>query len=284
MSFIRKVIGALSSLILKMGLILFAVLLAVVVFFGTPTKLKNTVDQSGIYDIAVNSAFDSFIAQSKQNEGIDEAFPLDDPEIKKIISDIFSPDFIRSSVNTTVDNIYGWLNGKTAVPNLGIDLNKSKQTLIEKIADYAVKRVEKLPDCSAKETRTLDVQNIDPFSLSCRPPTDLSLSKQQLINEMNKNEELSDNLFVSFDKDPNNKQLFENDLKPVQTVFRLSKQLPLLLMTTNLVLMAIIVLISDTRRKGIKRVSISLIGAGGYFFYRPCLAPICLAASASQTA
>ena len=261
MTVVRKFIAVLLLLILKTGLLLLPILFAVVIMFGSPDKIKNSLEQSGIYDIAVNSVFDSFTNRAKENEELSDSLPLDDPEIRNIVNSVVTPEFIRESVNSSVDSIYVWLNGKSTVPELSIDLTQSKQTLIQKIADYAVERVEKLPECTMKENLALDEQNIDPFSLACRPPIDLNATKQQFIEEINKNEELSKNLVISADS-KESRELFQEQLRPVQRVFQLSKSIPVVLTLICALLAVAIIFISDTKTKGLKRVSVSLVLIG----------------------
>lgn len=261
MSFIRKAIGFLLLLVLKACLLLIPVVLAVVVIFGSPDKIKNTLHQSGIYDTAVNSVFDSFANRAEESSELSDSIPLDDPEIKNIVNNVITPEFIRNSVNTSVDSIYVWLDGKTTVPELSIDLTQSKQVLIEKITDYAVKRVEGLPECSVKESLALEGAEINPFSLTCRPPIDLNALQQQLIDEFNNNEELSKNLVLTADT-PETRKLFEETLHPMQQVFQLSKGVPAVLALLCVLLAGVVIFISDTRKKGLRHVSFTLVIVG----------------------
>ncbi len=259
MQILRKLGQIASSVLLKFSLFGFATAFALVSVLGTPDNLKQSLEQNGIYDQAVET-----VINSVQPENADQSIPLDRPEIRAAAQSAFPPQSVQGWAEDFIDGMYGWLEGETDRPEFTIDLSESRQRFIQGIADYAGTRLQSLPACSRQESLALARQGaIDPFSVTCRPPIDIEAEKARLVAEMENREEfLGDTQITADDFPAETFETLDGQSNPTPTYFQWFKRLPVLLAVVSLLAATGVVFLSGDSRRGIKRVGVTLIGTG----------------------
>lgn len=98
------------------------------------------------------------------NQG--DADTIDQTALSKIIERYFTPEFYNHAVNTTVNSIYDWLEGKVTRPDFDIKITEDKQQFQNFIITVFTDRFRSLPNCPPQVKTD---RNFNPLEASCRP-------------------------------------------------------------------------------------------------------------------
>ncbi len=228
---------------------------ALVLVFSNGEIFKNALVDTNAYERAV----DSIIATGAKQSNVDpDNQILNDPEVRSIIKNSFNSGSISPQVERSIDNIYSWLNNDSPELKFSIDLTSNKDNASRQLAEYSINRLSGLPVC------TEIPQNKTIFSLTCIPPyVDLSEQKIEVYKAI-----LNDPTFLPDAKITQNtlpevegKRVYEK-YSDSPKYFSLFKASPWVLLALSLALSIIVVLLSRTRRNGLKRVASALITTG----------------------
>ncbi len=256
MHFFRKVLLFLAGCGLTVSLYALASSTSVARTVGEPAQVKSWLQEGEVYGNIVE-AFTNQLAKApaeKQAEGLS----VSDPKVKQIFADAFPPPYLQKNVESFVDGLYRWLNGKVDQPDFLIDLSVGKANLADGLARYGKERVAGLPPCTSVP------ENQDPFSITCRPPgrnidaeIDGEVSKFKSEDNF-----LGDGVITTEDlvKD-GEKSAFTKDA-PARKVFQLMKLSPILFAILTLISAVAVLFLSLTRRDGLRRIAHALSGAG----------------------
>lgn len=178
MRFIIGIFRWLTTVILHLSLFALIGAICFSVFFGNSVDLKNSIAESGIYESFVPSIISANIEQQTSESS---SIPLEDPEIQKIINEVFNPKLLQSSADTVIDGVYAWLSGSSENLKFEIDFTQQRLELVDKLSTYSALRLKGLPPCSAEELQSANV-----FRLECQPPGFYeTLVKNQVSNDLN---------------------------------------------------------------------------------------------------
>src|SRR4051812_20267917 len=108
MQFIKKLSRGILSFFLKLSLFSLALTASLLIVFGSPTQLKKTLKQSGIYSSFVYSVLESNQNNNQDPNKQEDSLPLDQPEVKSAVKAAFSPEFLQSSTEQIFDGTYVW--------------------------------------------------------------------------------------------------------------------------------------------------------------------------------
>ncbi len=260
MNIFRKILIVLVTPVLALSLFLGIITLSLTSYLSSPEKIKQTLSESGIYENLIDNIA-SEAQKDTKGEVQQEKLPLDNPEIKKIISKAFPPEFWQSGADSIVDGVFVWLNGDSENITFIIDLKKPKENFINLTADYAISRADNLPVCTTPD------QIGDPddlINIACKPPDfNATEIRQKFVTEAQNSEFFgdSDTFSATNLKSENNKPIEEQFLV-VKQGYSLAKQLPYALLTLALLLSLVLLLLHETRLKGIKKLKVIYSSAG----------------------
>lgn len=260
MEFVRKaalVIIAPLFVLLLFGLAINTGLLRVVT---NPAVVKNILSTSGIYDTVVPGLLD----EAKQISSSGGEVPLTDEIVRAAAIKTFSPDFVKQNTEAVLDSIYYWLDGNTPLPDFQIDLSAIKAKFAANVGDAVEARLTALPACTSSSASTLTTK--DPLQATCLPAgmdpaAEAATVKQNILNGtgfIDRPVITADTLKGSGDT----QSLFTNQFKDVPQAYQKIKATPIILSILTLLLMAAIVLLSSTKRKGLHRVGVMLLVVG----------------------
>ncbi len=185
MRFIQGVFRWLTTVVLHLSLFALIGAICFSALFGSSSDLKNSVAESGVYESFVPSIISANIEQQTTESS---SIPLEDPEIQKIINDVFNPKLLQSSADAVIDGIYAWLDGSSEGLKFEIDFTEQRALLIDKLSTYSAIRLKGLPLCTAQELQSTNV-----FRLECQPPGFYeSLVKNQVSNDLTNSQFLKD--------------------------------------------------------------------------------------------
>ncbi len=148
-------------------LLLLPLLFALHALIATPAPLKHALQASGTYNSATNAILDQATKDNKDADPQTQKV-LNTPDIRKIINDSFSPQFLQTNTEGALDNTYAWLNGKTDTLQISLDTASARTQLLAKLTTYATTRASSLPTCTPQQLRALD-PNQDILSVPCLP-------------------------------------------------------------------------------------------------------------------
>lgn len=258
----KKFLLVISSGLLKLTLFTLAIIGAVLFVFGTPEGAKKALNDSGLYDNAVDSVLEATAKEAKKESG--DVLPLDDPAIQSAVKDAVPPELLKDSSEVIIASLYDWLNGKTEKPEFAIDLNETKTKLVDGIAGAAQSRYEGLPVCTLEQLQSVGT-DVDPFNAPCQVPGLASSSIAERVRQelLTNNEFLKDTVITAdnLPKDEQGNGIADN-FSAVPGIFGLIKSLPLLLGFVSLLLAVAVMFLSESKRIGLRRIGITLVGTG----------------------
>jgi hypothetical protein len=247
-----------------------AILSATNAVFGKPDALKGSLSGSKAYDGIAAGMVDQVVngSQKEQQEGGSgrDDFQADEATVREIGEKVITPVKIQGYAEQIIDGTYNWLEGETDQPDFNLDTASIQKDLGNVAGDVAVARVEKLPPCTFAQLQQLNLSEIDPFKLPCRPPgINLKAERAKIVQEIMSNEGVSDDKALTADDigkdEATGRNAFEG-LTPVPKIFQWSKVWPWILGVLGIASAAAIIFWSDDRNSGIKRVSVRLLIAG----------------------
>lgn len=266
MQFLKKLGRGLSSSLLKLCLFTLAIVASLLMVFGSPTQLKHSLKDSGMYDTLVDNVLQSAQKNSDQNG---DSIPVDRPEVKAAIKTAFSPQYLQSNTEQVVDSIYRWLNSDVTNPDFKIDLSTQKQALANALGDYAVSRAQSLPVCTLQQARQLQATSIDPYNVPCVPPGfNLATIHSQVVNDVTQNTDFLDKTVIDANtlaKNNGGQNPFEKADKG-RKVYHLFKSAPYVLGGLAILSAGSLILLYDDRRRGLRAIGVIFLGTGIFLF------------------
>jgi hypothetical protein len=253
-----KKIGAGASAYM-LAVVLLAASSAAVFYFviASPDRVKGILNDSGAYGQFTNA----FVGETSKSTSKDTSpVPFKNPTVQKAIKDAFSPEIIRVNTEKFIDGTYAWLDGETMQAEFTLDLAKNKTMLAESIGKLAQKRAAKLPACGFDGIP----DNAQAFEIECLPP---GITPKQIGDKTAKDLRSDKNFLPDTKITPDN--IFGKDTQnnpfnqqSIPNQFQLAKNLLWLFLGLAVLLSVPAVFLSETRRKGMKRVARSLLVVG----------------------
>jgi hypothetical protein len=227
-----------------------------------PATVKKFVADSGVYSSAVTNVLN-------QTKSISTDFgdiPTSDPIVQQAARVALPPQYIKEQTELAIDNIYGWLDGKTAQPSFNIDLSGAKTLFANNIADSAQKRLNALPKCTpAQSLAILQQVNFDAYNAACLPRgISPAAVAQQLQKAVAGNQDFLKNISISSAsiKDSNGQPVFTTKLAGAPKQYQRAKKTPWILSILTFLAGVAVVFLSRTRLAGLRHVGIVLLVAG----------------------
>ncbi len=257
MHILRKGLLVICASLLPGLLLLSALDIGIVHVIGSPTPIKNSLSNSGIYSSVVSS----LLSQSKDITGSGSNIPFSDSAIKMAADYAFPPSDIKKYTETVIDSSYRWLDGKTPLPDFKLDLSTAKTRFAERVASVAKDRAAKLPACGNGNISL----NFDAFAATCLPRfvTPAQVSDQIKSDVMSGQGFLDNPVITAGDiKDSNGQPIFSDKLSGVPNNYQAIKKSPIALILLSCVMLAGMIFMSGSRLGGIKRGGIILVTVG----------------------
>lgn len=263
MSFFKRLLYYMTSSVFRLLLLVVPVFFAITMVFSNPETVQGALKQSGAYDKIVDIVLDS---SSEQNNDATAQQLLNDPEIRDIAKQAFSPDLLERSSNDFVQGIYDWLNGQTEQLQFSVDLSSAKTTLTEKLSSYAEERAASLPVCTLAQVQTVDLSG-NLLSLPCLPPgiTASQIGTQfssQLLNDADiLDQPIITNQTIA---DQNNGKPLTADVQNLPDAYQTVQTLKWILLGALLILGLLLILARRDRRAGVRHVAWALVSVAAF--------------------
>lgn len=225
--------------------------------YSTPDRLKAALEKSGVYETLVSDVLSHAENEAKSGE---QQIATNEPDVKKVIQNAASPEYLQTQVEGFLDGIYSWLQGESEHLALTIDLSGVKTELISGLTQVAHERLASLPVC---DTNTeLSPDSFDPLSAECIPRgADKNLAVEKIRNEID--QKFKDPVLTQDDLQGKDGVPLEEKLSGVRTTYN---NFTLGLWVGGLLILlctAGVILLSPTLRSGLKRASLIFMSVGG---------------------
>ena len=264
MNGVRNLFLSLIALVLLGSLLGTAYSASINLTLRDPKKVEQWLTQSKLYDNFVANA----ITQGQKTVGsVDnkDVASLSDAAIQDAARSTFTQELINSNINTFIESNYAWLEGKTEKPTFIIDLTDAKQTFAQKVGAYVTTYLASLPVCTNAQLAQL--QGVDPLNATCRPATvnpqtEGALVTQQIIAS---NELLDNTVLTAQNINPDSSaqtQPYYEKLAQLPKAYQFGAWVPYIFGVIALLGAVVLVFLSSTKRRGVKRTGIVLAIAG----------------------
>ncbi len=274
MQFLKSFGRGVSGLVFRTSLLFLAVFGPLVMVFGTSGQIKQSLEESKLYDSVATTIIDSASKESA-GQGVEQsASPFQQQAVQDAAKKALSPTFLQTSTEQIIDGIYGWLQQKTPQPEFSIDISAPKQQFINSVGDYAVERASQLPICTIQQLRQLE-GDPDPLTAPCVPSGfDVSAWRAQVEAELNKPSESGETNILqqstlspeTLPKDENGKTAVQNlteNADNLPKVFGVISMLPWIFTALAVVSALSFVLLQDDKRHGANKLAITMVVIGG---------------------
>lgn len=253
----KKIVRGILNLLLISTIITFIAATTSVILF-TPGHFKQWLQNSNAYETLPNT-----ILNQSKTEQVDNTttVSLSDPIVMAAAQSSISSDFVQKSTEQIIESVFVWLRGDTPNPTFSIDLLPVKQAFADKIVVATKDRYNQLPQCKPGDYPV----SSSPLTIECRPiyGVDINKATEDLRTEILQNKEfLPESAITSANLAGSEgaSTLFNSKTGP-QT-YQYMQFSPYVLAGLILVYTIGLVLLSETKRKGFKRVGVLLIVSG----------------------
>lgn len=257
MHFVKRLLLVLITPIFFVLLFATAINWGVVSTAGNPSDVKTILAKSGVY----SSITPNLLDQAKTITYNGYVIPLDDPDVRAVASQAFSAQLFQNQTDMAIDSIYAWLDGKTAVPDFKIDLAQAKVNFANEVSQKIETRLNNLPKCTAPVT----VTSSNVLTITCLPPgvVPANVADQVKAAIISGQGFLDKPVLASSDiKSSNNKSVFADQLKDVPGQYQNAKKSPYFFAALAVLSALAIILLSSSKRTGLRHVGIILLVAG----------------------
>ncbi len=277
MRFLKSLLRGLFSLIFKLSLTLLLVIAPVVMVLGTSGQIKQSLQDSKIYDSAVDSLVDNIKkdADNHQDPNQKDDSPFAEAAVQDALKKAVTPAFLQSSSEQIIDGMYGWLQGKTAQPEFKIDISGVKKTFTDAVGDYAVNRGKTLPACTVAQARqALADGKVEPLTTPCLPA---GYSLEDLRGEITKqlntpkpgekdnllqHNEITPDTLPAGDDGQNPIKKLTTDAGKAPQIFHWLTLAPLLLGALAVASGGLVLALHDEKRRGLRQLAWTLLPLG----------------------
>lgn len=258
----KRFIQILLSTLLVISLLGFAAAASLNDIFGTPDNLKQSLQDSGLYDNLADNLTDAALEAAK-NERLD----LPQDAVRQAANEAFTSELLQESTENLTDGTYNWLQGRVDKPDFRIDLTEAKRKFADTLGDLAAKRIEALPECTLSELRQMQGVTIEEaiFTIQCQPPGfDSEEAKEQVSQSVYTSDAFLEETVITADNLPTNEQgqsVFEqySDAPDrFQQIMNSYRTLGL----ASLLLAGVLALLARPRHKALRQLGAVLVVAG----------------------
>ncbi|HUS25854.1 MAG TPA: hypothetical protein VMY99_00705 [Nevskiaceae bacterium] len=257
MHFARKAALLFVTGLLPLTLFSFGLFLSLRMVFGTPHPIESALERSDIYSVAVQDA----LKQAQQKEPASSDVPLTRPEIQAAIQKAFPPQLLQQNTTHFLDSTYAWLQGKDKNLSFTIDLTQAKVNLANYMGDYVAQRVTQLPQCTSVAQLS---GTVDPYNATCVPKGfDTNIAVLQAKQDILSNKGFLENPVLTASTIKNDQG--ETLQQQLEAGPRAYKRVMTGIVSLGILAAALgvaAVFLHDSRRAGLKRVSIIAIVVG----------------------
>lgn len=255
MDFLRKAGVFLAASLLPLVLFSFGLGFSILQVYGHPDRIKNALETSGVYETFIG---DVLSEARPGTSDLQEGIPADRPEVKQIIENAVSPEYLKGQTEGFLDDIYAWVKGESDQLQLEINFADARTRLADGLAQYAANRAAALPPCMVP----IDPATFDAMNAECLPPGVSPAAAAETVRQEVNNEIFEDPVITQNDLKNDQGEPLQQQLQDVQGAYDGLVTGIWVSGILALLLAAAVILLSKPWRAGVKRASIIFISVG----------------------
>ena len=224
---------------------------------GNAGSVKQILGESGLY----SSIIPSVLKQTGQIDTPIGSISANDPLVTQAANQAVPASDVQKNVESAIDNIYAWLDGKTPQPTFEINLSSSQSSFAKNLADEVQQRLASLPACTTPYTSA----SFDALNATCLP---IGVSPSVAASSLQSNLTTSDT-FSQVNLNANDlkgntpgQSIFSDQLKNAPKQYQKLKKTPLVLALLSVLTAAALVFLRPTWRSGLRHVGVSIVVVG----------------------
>ncbi len=259
----RKFLVFVLSVILYVVIVGTATAGTINLVFAHPTKIETELQQSKLYDHFIDNALQQ--ANKSSNTGSNGGgISTSDPAVTQAINQAFSPAVLQQDVNTVIDANYAWLDGKTAKPVFVVDLSGPKKEFATLVGQSVTAHLASLPVCTSAQLATLNYENADPLTITCRPVSVVPAAEGAKVTAklLSSDGFLKQTSFTADTISQNGGKAYYVKASFAPKVYHYATVAPYALLGAIVVLSLMILFLAPRRRNGVRSLSIVYLLSG----------------------
>lgn len=222
-------------------------------------EVKKWFEDSGVYDNFVQEVVDATSRQSAENQ---DTAAIDPSVLASSAESAFTPEFLKSSLESALDSGYDWLEKDTENLELRIDFTEAKNNFASSLSQEARIKALSLPECTSIEQIN---KEFDVFSATCIPPgidIDMIIAdfKSELVNSPDLlPDPVIDASDIKLQTSSGEEKRIDEAHPELPKWYGYATTLPLVLTIFAIIASLAIIFLANNRRKGLGRLSKSLV-------------------------
>lgn len=253
----KNIFAGIACVLLPLALLSFGTLMSTYQTLGNADHVKGALSESGVYGTVVQEGLDQIGQDTAAgNTRATDTIPVEQPEVQAVIKQSMPPELLEEQTNGVIDGVYAWLRGETPTVQFEFDLTDSKVKLADGLGNYVAQRLEALPVCTSAGQISAE---LNLFTATCVPRGfDKAAAAGQVRDEILNNKDfLEDPVYTAKDLNTNNTQKVQiGNVTLNRDLYNQTRINMYITGALAIVLAAGIVLFSNTRRIGARRVGI----------------------------
>ena len=200
---LRWFFSVLLSLLLLIVILVGIVVSSVAVVLTNSSKIKNVLNEGGIYE-NLSEVIITIVEDQEEDNPLEE-MSMEKEDLRDSIDMVLEPGWVRNETETVIDAVYNWLSGDSDILSFRIDLNDRVPILAKEVSTHLGNRVKDLPDCTQMQEGKIKEEEFKLMDAECRPSfvTDETLEdmeeemEKEFRNQLNKNDGFENGILKS---------------------------------------------------------------------------------------
>lgn len=231
---------------------------------GNSDTVETSLRKSNAYDQIASYAITRATQSTSTPTG---SVSLNDPQVKALAKEVFSKQLVQQNAETFINSNYRWLNGETQTPAFTIDVSAARQNFAAQVNKTVFDYLTKLPACTQAQLSQILSSAVDPLTIACRPTAVVPKAEADRVAAQILSSDFLSQPVVTADTlkingQPSQDEPYYVRFSKAPQAYQAMQKLPVILIAVALLASAGIVLISSSRRKGVRRVGLTFMFAG----------------------
>jgi hypothetical protein len=159
---VMRLLGTLLTVtLLHIAIVALVFAIVFMQLFAEPTSVKETMAESGAYQVLVDDV------SQQLGEQATDAFGGDGATAYELAQQTLDANLVQEQFETAIDAVYEWLKGEVDEPRFTIDFSSARSDFIDGIASELEEELATLPTCTSFDQAQ---PGANPQDLTCIPP------------------------------------------------------------------------------------------------------------------
>lgn len=254
MNNLRSISKGIAVFLLLIVLFATPIIISLQAIANSPEAVKASLDKNNVYSVSVKS---NLVAENSRLS----SDVLSDNGIASALHSAVTPSYVKTSSDKLIDNIYAYIHGSMPSVELSVSISEVQTKFADNVASYIKQKFDTLPRCTQLTPPPASIESL--LQSTCVP---IGVSSQQ-ASEYARSEIMNLALFANdrievADLVGMRESSLNSYLADARSAYPYFISLVYILPIIGIILAVGILLLSDTKRRGIKIIANTLLSAG----------------------